>query len=131
VAALPDIFRCDVVCALLRLNAETRGLITYEHLSSMAPDAMFVNPSRAELVAPGALERALRGGRPGQAALDVFEDEPLLGDVPPLVAMPNVTATPHIGFVERGNYEKYFGDAFDAINAYAAGAPVRVVDSGA
>lgn len=129
VASLPEIFQCDVVCALLRLNDGTRGIITYEHLLSMKQDSLFVNPSRAELVAPGALERALREGRPGQAALDVFENEPLLGETPALLALPNVTATPHIGFVERGNYEKYFGDAFDAVNAYAAGEPVRVVDS--
>lgn len=129
VTALPEIFDCDVVCVLLRLTAETRGLITFEHLSAMRSDALFVNTSRAELVAPGALERALRAGRPGQAALDVFENEPLFGEVPAVLAMPNVTASPHIGFVERTNYERYFGDAFDAINAYAAGKPVRVVDS--
>lgn len=129
VAALPDIFACDVVVALLRLNAGTRGLIRYEHLAAMRPDGLFVNPSRAALVAPGALERALAEGRPGHAALDVFEDEPLFGEVPAWLQRPNVTATPHIGFVERGNYEKYFGDAFDAVNAFAAGAPVRVVDS--
>jgi D-3-phosphoglycerate dehydrogenase len=117
----------DVVSVQLRLNPETRGLIKYKHLSSMKPDAMFVNVSRAELVESGALERALREGRPGRAALDVFENEPVMDAAHPLVSLPNVTATPHLGYVERANYEKYFGDAFDAINAFAAGKPVRVV----
>jgi D-3-phosphoglycerate dehydrogenase len=93
----------------------------------MKPDSMFVNVSRAELVEAGALERALREGRPGRAALDVFENEPVMDAAHPLVSLPNVTATPHLGYVERANYEKYFGDAFDAINAFAAGKPVRVV----
>lgn len=121
---------CDIVSVQLRLNPETRGIIKYKHLAQMKPDAMFVNASRAELVEPGALERALREGRPGRAALDVFENEPVMGvshATHPLVSMPNVTATPHLGFVERGSYEKYFGDAFDAVNAFAAGKPVRVV----
>jgi D-3-phosphoglycerate dehydrogenase / 2-oxoglutarate reductase len=120
----------DVVSVQLRLNDATRGLIKYENLKKMKTDSMFVNASRAELVEPGALERALREGRPGRAALDVFENEPVM-DVShpahPLVSLPNVTATPHLGFVERGSYEKYFGDAFDAVNAFAAGRPVRVV----
>jgi len=117
----------DVVSVQLRLNDATRGLIRYENLRKMSPDSMFVNVSRAELVEPGALERALREGRPGRAALDVFENEPVLDATHPLVSLPNVTATPHLGYVERANYEKYFGDAFDAVNAFAAGAPVRVV----
>jgi len=117
----------DVVSVQLRLNPETRGLIKYKHLSLMKPDAMFVNVSRAELVEPGALERALREGRPGRAALDVFENEPVMDAAHPLISLPNVTATPHLGYVERANYEKYFGDAFDAINAFASGKPIRVV----
>jgi len=117
----------DVVSVQLRLNDATRGLIKYENLRKMGPDSMFVNVSRAELVAPGALERALREGRPGRAALDVFEHEPVMDAAHPLVSLPNVTATPHLGYVERANYEKYFGDAFDALNAFAAGKPIRVV----
>ena len=117
----------DVVSVQLRLNDATRGLIKYEHLKKMSPDSMFVNVSRAELVEPGALERALREGRPGRAALDVFENEPVMDAAHPLISLPNVTATPHLGYVERANYEKYFGDAFDAINAFAAGKPIRVV----
>jgi len=117
----------DVVSVQLRLNPETRGLIKYKHLSRMKPDAMFVNVSRAELVESGALERALREGRPGRAALDVFENEPVMDASHPLISLPNVTATPHLGYVERANYEKYFGDAFDAVSAYASGKPIRVV----
>jgi len=128
IGSLPEFMaKCDVASVHLRLNAETRGLITYSHLYAMRPDSLFVNTSRAELVEPGALERALRAGRPGAAAIDVFENEPLFGEVPALLKLPNVTATPHIGYVERASYEKYFGDAFDAVNAYAAGKPVRVV----
>jgi len=128
IGSLPEFMaRCDVASVHLRLNEETRGLITYSHLYAMRPDSLFVNTSRAELVEPGALERALRAGRPGAAAIDVFENEPLFGEVPALLKLPNVTATPHIGYVERASYEKYFGDAFDAVNAYAAGKPVRVV----
>ena len=128
VASMDELFsESDIVSLQLRLNPETRGLIKYKHLALMKPDAMFVNVSRAELVEPGALERALREGRPGRAALDVFENEPVMDAAHPLVSLPNVTATPHLGYVERANYEKYFGDAFDAINAFAAGKPVRVV----
>ena len=126
-ASITEVFGCDVVSAMLRLNPETRGLIKYEHLAAMRPDALFVNVSRAELVEPGALERALGEGRPGHAALDVHMDEPLFGEIPAWMQRPNVTATPHIGFVARDNYEKYFGDAFEAINAFAAGKPIRVV----
>ena len=117
----------DVLSVQLRLNDDTRGLIKYKNLSQMRPDAMFVNASRAELVEPGALERALREGRPGRAALDVFENEPITAPGHPLLSLPNVTATPHLGYVERASYEKYFGDAFEAVNAFASGKPVRVV----
>jgi len=128
VATAEELFSgCDIVSLQLRLNPETRGIVKYGHLSLMKPEAMFVNASRAELVEPGALERALREGRPGRAALDVFESEPVMDAAHPVISMPNVVATPHLGFVERGSYEKYFGDAFDAVNAYAAGSPVRVV----
>jgi D-3-phosphoglycerate dehydrogenase / 2-oxoglutarate reductase len=118
---------CDIVSVQLRLNPETRGIVQYRHLALMKPDALFVNASRAGLVEPGALERALREGRPGRAALDVFEDEPVLDAAHPLVSLPNVVATPHLGYVERAGYERYFGDAFDAVNAFAAGRPIRVV----
>ncbi|MGH8698575.1 MAG: D-2-hydroxyacid dehydrogenase family protein [Burkholderiales bacterium] len=118
----------DIVSVHLRLIDATRGIVKFEHLAAMKPDALFVNTSRAELVEPGALERALKLGRPGRAAVDVFEDEPVFDPAHPLVALPNVVATPHIGFVERDTYERYFGDAFEAVNAFAAGKPVRVVE---
>jgi D-3-phosphoglycerate dehydrogenase len=119
--------RSDVVSVHLRLTAETRSLVKFEQLASMRPEGLFVNTSRAELVEPGALERALKLGRPGRAALDVFEDEPVFDPAHPVVSLPNVVATPHIGFVERDTYERYFGDAFEAVAAFAAGKPVRVV----
>jgi len=126
--SMRDLFaESDVLSVQLRLNDETRGIVRYEHLAAMSPESMFVNTSRAELVEAGALERALREGRPGRAALDVYENEPLFGDVPSFLALPQVTATPHLGYVERESYERYFGDAFDAVNAFAAGKPVRVV----
>ena len=118
---------CDIVSVHLRLIDATRSIINFEHLTAMKPDALFVNTSRAELVEPGALERALKLGRPGRAAVDVFEDEPIFDPAHPLLAMPNVVATPHIGFVERDTFERYFGDAFEAVNAFAAGTPIRVV----
>ena len=118
---------CDVVSVHLRLIDATRGIVKFEHLAAMKPDALFVNTSRAELVEPGALERALKLGRPGRAAVDVFEDEPVFDPAHPLLALPNVVATPHIGFVERDTYERYFGDAFEAVDAFAAGKPIRVV----
>lgn len=118
---------CDIVSVHLRLIDATRWIIKFDHLADMKPDALFVNTSRAELVEPGALERALKLGRPGRAAVDVFEDEPVVDPAHPLLALPNVVATPHIGFVERDTYERYFGDAFEAVIAFAAGKPVRVV----
>ena len=119
--------KCDVISLHLRLNDGTRGIIKAEHLAAMKPDALFVNTSRAELVEHGALEAALAEGRPGRAALDVFESEPVFDRAHPLIANPKVLATPHIGFVERDTYERYLGDAFEAVSAFAAGAPVRVV----
>ena len=119
-----DLFeRSDVLSLHLRLTAETRGIVTAEHLALMKPDALVVNTSRAELIAPGALVAALRAGRPGFAAVDVYEEEPILGAAHPLLAMDNVVATPHLGYVERDSYEMYFGEAFDNVNAFAAGTP--------
>ncbi len=119
---------CDVVSLHLRLYPSTRGVVTAEDLAAMKPDAILVNTSRAGLIAPGALEAALRAGRPGAAAVDVFEEEPVLGGNHPLLAMPNVVATPHIGYVSRDEYELQFSDIFDQINAYAAGTPIHVVN---
>jgi D-3-phosphoglycerate dehydrogenase len=94
----------------------------------MKPSALFVNTSRAPLIAPGALVEALSAGRPGMAAVDVFEREPLRDPSHPLLKMPNVVCTPHIGYVTRDEYEIQFSDIFDQITAYAAGAPVNVVN---
>ncbi|MGE0313945.1 MAG: D-2-hydroxyacid dehydrogenase family protein [Lautropia sp.] len=116
---------CDVVSLHLRLNDQTRGVVTAAHLGAMKPDAMLVNTARAELIAPGALLAALDAGRPGLAALDVFEHEPT-PDMR-IVRHPRVLATPHLGYVEAGNYERYFGEAFDSLNAFARGQPTRLV----
>ncbi len=111
----------DVLSLHVRLNAQTRGLITAADLALMRPDALFVNTSRAELVADGALVAALEQGHPGFAAVDVYEAEPVLGAQHPLVRHPRALCTPHIGYVERDNYELYFGTAFDNLNAFASG----------
>lgn len=117
----------DVLSLHLRLAAETRGIVTAADLARMKPDALFVNTSRAELVAEGALLAALHAGRPGHAALDVFETEPLpLGA--PLLQLPNVLATPHIGYVERASYERYFETAFRNIVSFANGSPVNLLN---
>lgn len=114
--------RSDVLSLHVRLNAATRGIVTAANLSRMKPDALLVNTSRADLIAPGALEAALRAGRPGRAAVDVFEEEPVTDH--PLLALPNALATPHLGYVEKESYECYFGDAFDNLLAFDAGRPV-------
>lgn len=119
----------DVVSVHLRLEAATHGIVGADDLAAMKPDSLFVNTSRAELVAPGALLSALHAGRPGAAAVDVYEREPAIGD--PLLALPNVLATPHLGYVERDSYEFYFGEAFDNVLAFAAGVPVNVVNPAA
>ena len=111
----------DVISLHVRLNAETRGLVTAADLAQMKADALLVNTSRAELIVSGALEAALQAGHPGFAAVDVYEQEPVLGAQHPLLAMPNAICTPHLGYVEAGNYEMYFGDAFNNIVAFAKG----------
>ncbi len=107
----------DVLTLHLKLSKETRGIVTGTDLARMKPDALLVNTSRAELLERDALLAALRAGRPGFAAVDVYEDEPAIHD--PLVALPNVIATPHLGYVEKDSYELYFGEAFDALAARA------------
>jgi D-3-phosphoglycerate dehydrogenase len=113
----------DIVCLQLRLNEETRHIVTAQDLGLMKPTSLLVNASRAELIEFGALEAGLKKGRPAYAAVDTYESEPVLGADHPLLHLPNCLCTPHIGFVERDNYEAYFGIAFDNINAYAAGSP--------
>ena len=117
----------DIVCLQLRLNEQTRGIVKASDLALMKPTSLLVNASRAELIEAGALEAALKLGRPGYAAVDTYEHEPVLGKNHPLLLLPNCLCTPHIGFVEKDNYEAYFGIAFDNINAYAAGSPQNVV----
>ncbi|AZG11401.1 D-2-hydroxyacid dehydrogenase family protein [Pigmentiphaga sp. H8] len=116
----------DVLCMLLKLSEETRGIVTLADLQRMGPEALFVNTSRAELVEPDALVLALNRGRPGLAAVDVFESEPILQGHP-LLRMENVICTPHIGFVESNSYNLYFKVAFENILAWAAGKPANLV----
>lgn len=118
----------DVLSLHMRLVDATRGIVTAADLARMKPTALLVNTSRAPLIEPGALVDALRAGRPGMAAVDVFEQEPLRDPAHPLLAMPNVVCTPHIGYVSRDEYEVQFADIFAQITAYAAGKPVNVVN---
>jgi D-3-phosphoglycerate dehydrogenase len=112
----------DVLTLQVRLTPETRGSVTREDFARMKPSALFVNTARAELVQPGALLEALRGGRPGYAALDVYEEEPVPAGHP-LLAMPNVLCTPHLGWAEYDNFELYFGECFEQIARYRRGPP--------
>jgi D-3-phosphoglycerate dehydrogenase / 2-oxoglutarate reductase len=120
---------CDVLSLHMRLLDATRGIVASADLARMKPTALLVNTSRAGLVAPGALVDALKAGRPGMAALDVYEQEPLRDPHHPLLRMDNVVCTPHIGYVSREEYELQFSDIFDQIVAYAQGAPVNAVNS--
>jgi D-3-phosphoglycerate dehydrogenase len=121
---------CDVISLHLRLFDVTRGVVTAADLARMKPTALIVNTSRAQLIEPGALVNALKAGRPGMAAVDVYEEEPLLDRSHPLLNMPNVVCTPHIGYVSRDEYELQFSDIFDQIVSYAAGNPTNVVNPG-
>ena len=120
--------KSDVVSVHLRLKPTTKGIITADDLSSMRKDALFVNTSRAGLVAPGALLAALELGRPGKAAVDVFDVEPLVDANDPLLSHPNLIATPHIGFVTEDEFDVQFSDIYDQINAYASGAPTHMIN---
>ena len=119
---------CDVISLHMRLVDATRGIVTAGDLASMKPTALIVNTSRAPLIEPGALVSALEAGRPGLAAVDVYEDEPVLDAHHPLLARENVVCTPHIGYVTRDEYEIQFSDIFEQIVAYASGAPINVVN---
>ena len=118
----------DVLSLHVRLVDATRGMVTAADLARMKPTALLVNTSRAGLIAPGALETALRAGRPGLAAVDVFEEEPVLGGTHPLLLMENVICVPHLGYVERDGLESMFGTIFDQILAYASGKPINVAN---
>jgi D-3-phosphoglycerate dehydrogenase len=112
----------------MRLVEATRGIVTRQDLARMKPTALLVNTSRAGLIQSGALIAALRAGRPGLAAVDVYEEEPVRDVNYPLFGMDNVVCTPHIGYVTRDEYEIQFSDIFDQILAYAAGTPINVVN---
>ena len=120
----------DVLSLHLRLNPETQGIVTLEDLSLMKPTALFVNTSRAELLEPDALIAALNRGRPGIAAVDVFESEPILQGHA-LLRLENCICTPHIGYVEQDSYEMYFGAAFDNVINFIKGTPTNIVNPGA
>jgi D-3-phosphoglycerate dehydrogenase / 2-oxoglutarate reductase len=119
---------CDVLSLHMRLVPATRGIVKRADLERMKPSALLVNTSRAALIEPGALVAALRGGRPGMAALDVFDEEPVRDPAHPLLIMDNVLCTPHIGYVTHEEWDLQFADVFDQINAFAAGEPVNVVN---
>ena len=118
----------DVLSLMLRLTDATRGIVAEADLARMKPTALIVNTARAELIAPGALAEALKQGRPGYAAVDVYENEPVLGGDHPLLGLDNALCTPHSAWVEQNTYELYFGEAFDNLLAYAAGKTVNLLN---
>ena len=118
--------RSDVVSLQLKLTPETRGIVKPRHLAAMKSDALLVNTARAGLIEPGALEAALDAGRPGRAAIDVFDYEPATAD--PILQHASILATPHLGYVTWETYEIYFAEAFAQLDAFAAGAPIGVVN---
>ena len=122
--------QCDVLSLHLRLVEETRGVVLLDDLARMKPTALLVNTSRAELIEPDALISALNRGRPGMAALDVFETEPILQGHA-LLRLENCICTPHIGYVEQDSYEMYFGAAFDNVINFIKGTPTNIVNPGA
>ena len=119
---------CDIISLHLPLNKDTRGIVTRDDLGRMKPTGLLVNPSRSGLIAKGALEDALKAGRPGRAAVDVYDQEPVLGADHPLLKMDNVTCTPHLGYVTRESYEEYYAVVVDDIVAFAAGKPNHVLN---
>jgi D-3-phosphoglycerate dehydrogenase len=118
----------DVLSLCVRLSKETRGIITAQDLARMKPDSLLVNTARAELIAPNALAEALRKGRPGLAAIDVYENEPVLRGDHPLLKLDNALCTPHSAWLEKDTYELYFGEAFANVLALAGGAPANIVN---
>lgn len=119
---------CDVISLHMRLLPVTRGIVTAADLACMKTDALLVNTSRAQLIEADALVNALRKGKPGMAAVDVFEEEPLRDINHPLLNMENVICTPHIGYVSRDEYEIQFSDIFDQVAAYVSGQPINVIN---
>ncbi|MEM7073299.1 MAG: D-2-hydroxyacid dehydrogenase family protein, partial [Pseudomonadota bacterium] len=119
---------CDLISLHIRLYPKTAGLIKASDLARMKPGALLVNTSRAGLIEPGALVRALQAGRPGMAAVDVYEEEPVLDGNHPLLAMENVVCTPHIGYVTSEEYELQFSDIFDQIIAFDQGRAINIIN---
>ena len=119
---------CDVVSLHLRLKETTMGIVKKEDLLAMKTDALLVNTSRASLIEPGALIESLKQGRPGFAALDVFEEEPIFDPKHPLLTRPNVICTPHLGYVEQDNYELYFSIAFENVLNFISGNPTNIAN---
>ena len=119
---------CDVLSLHMRLVPSTRGIVSAADLGYMKSTALLVNSSRAQLIEAGALVDALRKGKPGMAAVDVFEEEPLLDTSHPLLNMDNVICTPHIGYVSSDEYEIQFSDIFDQVSAYVSGEPINVIN---
>jgi len=126
-ASKADLFeRSDVLSLHVRLRPDTRGIVGPDDLARMKPTALLVNTSRAELIRPDALLTALRAGRPGYAAIDVYEQEPITGGNHPFLSMPNVLCVPHLGWAEWDNFELYFRECFEQILAYATGGKLRL-----
>ena len=122
-----DLFeRSDVLSLHVRLRRETYGIVGPNDLARMKPTALIVNTARAELIKPGALLDALRKGRPGYAAVDVYEQEPIINGNHPFLSMPNVLCTPHLGWAEWSNFELYFRETFEQIVAFEQGLPMRL-----
>jgi D-3-phosphoglycerate dehydrogenase / 2-oxoglutarate reductase len=126
-ASQTDLFeRSDVLSLHVRLSRDTRGIVGSGDLARMKPTALIVNTARAEIIQPGALLEALRKGRPGYAAVDVYEQEPIVNGDHPFLSMPNVLCTPHLGWAEWTNFELYFREAFEQIVAFEKGVPMRL-----
>ena len=120
--------KCDILSLHLRLYDTTRGIVTTEDLARMKPNALLVNTSRAGLIEPNALVKALHAGRPSMAAVDVYENEPQKDINDPLTTMNNVICTPHIGYVTEDEFDVQFSDVFDQIVAYNSGKPIHVIN---
>ena len=128
-ASKADFFeQSDVLSLHVRLRPDTQGMVGPDDLARMKPTSLIVNTSRAELFAPGALLAALQAGRPGYAAVDVYDREPIVGGEHPYLKMPNVVCTPHLGWAEWENFELYYSETFEQIAAYAAGATLRLAN---
>lgn len=128
-AGKDDLFeRSDVLSLHVRLTRETRGIVGPADLARMKPTALLVNTARAEIIQPGALLEALRKGRPGYAAVDVYEQEPIVNGEHPFLKMPNVLCTPHLGWAEWDNFDLYFREAFEQIVAFERGEPLRLAN---